>query len=86
MDRRASYGLPMLNGEAVGSLTSCSTNLHHSCDFHMAQKYRQFMQAWREPAPNHCKPKRKRPLTDAAVCVYLDRLGVNMEPHCDKSS
>jgi hypothetical protein len=79
---RRDVGLPMLNGEAVASLTSCSTNLHGSCDFHMAQKFQIYVDHWRHAAPPHCQQRkgvvRSAAKKQAPAEVFLDRLGVNM--------
>ena len=73
--------MPTLNGEAVPSLSTCSTNLHASCDFHTAQRYLHYLSEWRHPAPKKChrrnfKPKEYPPPT-------TDRLGINVERMCD---
>lgn len=80
---------PMLNGEAVASLSTCSVNLEPSCNFHVAQRMQAYLQAWRNPAPPSCQPRRRNtnnagPDLPSEAAQYDDRLGINMEPLCNK--
>lgn len=85
------YAAPTIDGDAVQSLTSCSINLHPSCDFHNAQKYQQYLHEWRHPAPKHCtgqagsfhRPRTSPALPPAIAPDLMQRLGVNMQPVCD---
>lgn len=61
-------------GEAVRSLSTCSVNLHPSCDFHMSQKWRDYLQAWQHPAPSHCATP---PSTTTATPLLMNHLGIN---------
>ena len=83
--------LPMLHGDALASLTTCSTNLNPSCDFHNNQKYVQYVREWMQPAPLHCRLRRKtggepsrgtaKPL-DLTDVVDRKRVGLAMDPIC----
>lgn len=61
------------------SLQSCSVNLDGDCDFVTKQKHREYLEAWRHPAPVHCKPLGggggERP-------IYGDRLGLSGGRDC----
>lgn len=84
--------LPMFNGDALASLTTCSTNLNPSCDFHNNQKYIQYVRDWMQPAPAYCRMRRRvsqgekargpaKPL-DMSDVVDRKRIGLAMDPIC----
>ena len=75
--------MPTINGEAVPSLSTCSTNLHSSCDFLTTQKYLHYLYEWRHPAPKHCQPRGTTPASKIVPPLTPDRLGINIERNCD---
>lgn len=77
--------LPLFRGDALASLTTCNTNLNSSCDFHTSRKYKEYLKAWRQPAPIHCRSRRSRyakPNPIPPDPELKERLGVNMDAIC----
>ena len=72
---------PTINGEAVASLTTCSTNLHSSSEFQTASQFVRFMQEWRRSGPKSCRRKATKP--EELMGFVADRLGINGEHLCD---
>ena len=76
-------------GDILASLSSCHLNLHASCDFQNAQRWRIYHHHWRNPAPSgRCRGskwslrRRFAPPKEIPPPVELDRLGVNIDDLC----
>lgn len=75
---------PTIRGEDTASLATCYLNVgDKSCNFHMQQKYQDFLRSWRNSAPPHCQPA-DGGVRDPLPTLYRNRLGVNMEPICEQ--
>lgn len=64
---------------ALASLSSCYVNLERGCDFHHDERSRQYLYAWRRPAPSWCvgDPNRGRDTRGAEPqAVLRERLGI----------
>jgi hypothetical protein len=66
------------NTVPLAALSVCHVNIDTGCDFHVAQKLREYMSDWSDPAPIHCKRNKSKP---PIPVVHADRLG--MEFPCE---
>ena len=61
----------------LAALSTCYMNTDAGCDILLLQKQEIYHNAWRYPAPDHCKPTRRRGEQEAQdPVIHSDRIGV----------
>ena len=59
----------------LAALSVCHVNIDTGCDFHVAQKMREYLNDWQNAAPAHCQSKQTKPV---APMLHANRLGVEI--------